>query len=213
VWLLWPFMTEFSPGELALQFELLAVQLKELTGSLAGTSESGGSPVLRLAVLTADVSGLVAYLLHNADQGALDGARYNLQVLHSLSEEMVTAVRAALADCDARIPARHGHCLARVQLDSAEREWLEFRPAAANEVPASLSCDLESGHPGSHGANAQMGDGVEWWIHWTLRASEIVERKGCWAETPDPKPYAPDEVDVCLLYAGHPGRHSFALGR
>jgi hypothetical protein len=154
-------MAVISAGELAQQFKPLAAQLKEVTGPLAGGGAPGTSSVLRLAVHTADVSELVAYLLRNFHEGALDSARRNLQIMHDLSEAMVAATRAALADCDARIPARHGHCLASVQLDDAEREWLRFRPFACNEVPEALSCDLEGGHPGSHAANAQIGNDVE----------------------------------------------------
>lgn len=98
-------MTTTSLGELGQQFQPLAAKLKELTKPLSGDGPPvPSSPALRLAALTADASQIVAYLLRNLDEGALDIARNNLQILHDVAETMVTQIRAALTDCDARIP-------------------------------------------------------------------------------------------------------------
>jgi hypothetical protein len=75
-----------------------------------------------------------------------------------------------------------------VQLDDAERQWLAFRPYGANEVPAELSCELEAGHPYPHAACGQVGNGIGWWKHWTLRAGEILQHRPCGAEIPNPNP-------------------------
>lgn len=100
-------------------------------------------------------------------------------------------------------------CLARVQLGDDEVTWLSTRPFAAHEVRKKPGCDLEMGHPGPHAALGQQGDKIEWWVRWTLSASEIVETTICPVEGDEPDEY--DERDPCLLYKGHPGRHSFEL--
>jgi hypothetical protein len=202
-------MTVTSPGELGRQFEPLAEKLHALTKPL---SRDALPAALRLAVLTGETAQLVGYVLRNTGEGRVDSARHNLQILHDLAEKLTVTTRAALADCAVRIPVLHGRCLAKVQLDDAEREWLEFRPYAANEVPPTLSCDLEADHPGPHASNAQQGDRIEWWVHWTLRASEITQQRACGAEKANTNPAAPEETDICLLYAGHAGRHSFDIG-
>jgi hypothetical protein len=199
---------ETSPRELLRQFGPLADLLQTLTEPL---SPDEGSPALRLAALTGKTARLVAFVLHNFDEGQMDSARHNLPILLDLAERLVTTTRAAMVECDARTSTLDGRCLAKVQLADAEREWLESRPNAANQVPASLTCDLEAKHSGSHAANAQMSD-VEWWVHWTLFASEITSHVGCGAEMSSRDPDNLDKVNVCLLYANHPGKHSFAIG-
>lgn len=58
----------------------------------------------------------------------------------------------------------------------------------------------------------QAGD-TEWWVHWTLSASEIMECQRCPAETVERHQFDPTEpADFCLLYSGHPGRHSYEWG-
>jgi hypothetical protein len=52
----------------------------------------------------------------------------------------------------------------------------------------------------------QQGD-VEWWVRWTLDAFEIVEQAACPAEGKVTNEFG--EPAICLLFDGHPGRHSF----
>lgn len=58
-----------------------------------------------------------------------------------------------------------------------------------------------------YAALGQQGDGVEWWVRWTLDAFEVVEQHICPAEGGVVNEFG--ERDICLLYEGHPGRHSF----
>jgi hypothetical protein len=194
-------------GELARRFGPLADDMQALTEPLPRDS---GIPAARLAALTGDTAHLVGFLLRNTHEGRPDIARHNLRILHDLAGQLMAATRAAIADCDARVPMLHGHCLAKVQLDDAQREWLMFRPYGGNEVPAVLSCELEADHGGPHAANAQMGNEIEWWAHWTLLASEITTHRHCDATQASTDRLNP--LDICMLYAGHPGRHSFVIG-
>jgi hypothetical protein len=103
---------------------------------------------------------------------------------------------------------RPDSCVARIRLGEDEVAWLDERPHAAHEVKPHPSCALEAGHPGPHAALGQQGVDVEWWIRWTLDASEIVETHICPTES-DKTINERGEHDICLLYEGHPGRHSF----
>jgi hypothetical protein len=203
-----------SSGDLSRQLEPLAEKVQALTGPAPTTFDTGTPALLRLAPLAGETLHLAAYLLGNADHGRTDSARYNLQILHDVAERLVATTREALGDYDGDVPRLHGRCLASVQLDDAERQWLAFRPYRANEVPAELTCELEAGHPDPHAACGQLGNGVEWWKHWTLRAGEITQHRPCGAEIPNTDPNDKlNETEVCLLYADHPGRHSFHIGR
>jgi hypothetical protein len=113
-------------------------------------------------------------------------------------------------------------CDARVVVIDDQVRWLDSRPYAAHQVNAFPYCALEAGHPGPHSALGQRGDGVEWWLRWTRDAladagagrrpevAEIVETHICPAES-ETIINAHGEPDICLLYEGHPGRHSFEL--
>jgi hypothetical protein len=98
-------------------------------------------------------------------------------------------------------------CLARIHLGDEEVAWLSTRPLRAHQVDRKLRCELEMGHPGAHAAMGQQGDGVAWWVQWNMSASEVVETAMCPAESDEADNF--DEHDPCLLYEGHPGRHSF----
>jgi hypothetical protein len=202
-------MTEASVGEFGRQFKLPAEALHDLTSSMPSIS---AVPALQMASLTGEMAHLVGYLLRNTDEGQIDSARHNLLIVHDVVERLAAATQAAMADCDARLPVLHGRCLAKVQLDEAEREWLMPRPYAGNVVPAVLRCELNAEHPHAHAANGQMGNDIQWWVRWTPLASEIAAYRGCEAEQASPNPIDPTDREPCLLYAGHPGRHSFAIG-
>ncbi|GAA4259714.1 hypothetical protein [Dactylosporangium darangshiense] len=105
------------------------------------------------------------------------------------------------------VPSR---CLARLQLSAEETEWLTNRPHGAHEVPAEQCCHLEMGHLDAHAAMAQQSKEAEWWVRWTLSASEIVVMAGCPALAPTAVDSFGDPL-LCLLYLDHPGQHSFEL--
>jgi hypothetical protein len=203
-------MTQTSPAELARQFAPPARQLEELTETVDPSNSA--PPMLKLAFLTGRTAGLVASLLHNADETEVAYQQHALQILHDVAEQLVAATGSALSDTGIRVPVLHGHCLAKVHLDDAERAWLCFRPYAGNDVPETLPCELEGDHGGPHAACGQMGGEVQWWVHWTLRSSEVSEHRACPATQPNTDPSDPNEVELCLLYSGHPGRHSYAIG-
>jgi hypothetical protein len=100
-------------------------------------------------------------------------------------------------------------CLARIQLDTDEVTWLATRPFKAHEVKPHPYCELEFGHPGPHAALGQQGNDIEWWVRWTLTASEILEEKACEAESAEVGQLG--EHQTCVLFHGHPGRHSFEM--
>ncbi len=205
---------EPAPDDLYRLLEPLAGQLGELVeGWTGGLGYHDRLPSnLRLAVLASDVLQTVLHIQRNLVERDSVFLGRNLQNLPGLAEQLTAATRAAHVEFHLPLPARHGHCLATVHLDDTEREWLALRPFAANEVPAELTCALEAGHADPHAANAQMGDGVEWWVRWTLRAFEIVQLTGCQVERANTDPTSLEKTDVCLLYTEHPGRHSFDIG-
>lgn len=100
-------------------------------------------------------------------------------------------------------------CLGRIWLGRGQVTWLADRPCAAHQVPRQMCCELELGHDGPHAALGQQCEEGDWWIRWTLAASEVVEAGHCPAQgdTRD----ALGDTDVCLLFNRHPGRHSFEL--
>jgi hypothetical protein len=102
-------------------------------------------------------------------------------------------------------------CPARIELSDAQVQWLKQRPCATQPVRRHHDCSLEFRHDGAHGDLGQQGEDVEWWIRWTLTSSAIEQVHIC--------PTVRNEQDedgedvVCLLFEGHPGRHSFDLDR
>ncbi|HEY7272210.1 MAG TPA: hypothetical protein VH502_05715 [Actinoplanes sp.] len=93
-------------------------------------------------------------------------------------------------------------CAARTDLDPAAVLWLLDRPACTHFFIDIPMCELEAGHDGPHAAFGQQCDEAELWIRWEGNPPQIRETPRC--------PY--DDGDaVCLLFAGHPGRHSFEL--
>jgi hypothetical protein len=100
-------------------------------------------------------------------------------------------------------------CPARVELGDMQVRWLDSRPRGTNVAEHHYDCDLENGHDGPHASLGQHGDKTEWWIYWTLSASEIREVSACPAIQPE-RDQNGEEV-LCLLFEGHPGRHSFEI--
>jgi hypothetical protein len=98
-------------------------------------------------------------------------------------------------------------CPARIELSDTQVQWLENRPYPAHQVRRDHDCALEFGHEGPHGDLGQQGDEVEWWVRWTLISSEIEQIEICPAIRAELDEYGEDVV--CLLFKGHPGRHSF----
>ncbi|MCA2211488.1 hypothetical protein [Jidongwangia harbinensis] len=100
-------------------------------------------------------------------------------------------------------------CPARIELSDLQVFWLRRRPFAALQVRRHHDCQLEFRHDGAHGDLGQRSDKVEWWVRWTLTSSAVEQGTACAAVDDDTEESA-GEV-VCLLFEGHPGRHSFDL--
>lgn len=97
-------------------------------------------------------------------------------------------------------------CPARIELSDFQILWLKRRPYATQPVRPDRECQLEFRHNGPHGALGQQCDDIEWWVRWTLSSSTVEQVAAC----PDIRD-EPGEDDACLLFEGHPGRHSFDL--
>ena len=76
------------------------------------------------------------------------------------------------------------------------------------------TCQLEFRHDGPHADLGQQSDEVEWWVRWTLTSSAVEQLTACAAVHEETGEHGePAEEVVCLLFEGHPGRHSFDLGQ
>lgn len=103
-------------------------------------------------------------------------------------------------------------CPAEVNLREHERIHLEDLRDAANEVPWTLRCELLAGHAGDeHYAEGQSaGDGEVWWVRWDDgKKREIVNLPPCPVRGAGTDELGPD---LCLLFLGHQGRHTFVRG-
>ena len=89
--------------------------------------------------------------------------------------------------------------------------WLKRRPFAVQPVRRDHECRLEFRHPGPHGALGQQCDDIEWWIRWTMSSSTVEQVAACPGVSKEPD--ETDDDDACLLFEGHPGRHSFDLAQ
>lgn len=104
------------------------------------------------------------------------------------------------------------HCPSLTVLAKAEVAWLESIPGADNEVPEDFNCELEPGHPGRHVAGVQSvgATGAEYWAWWDdsgtreIAAADPCEEREGHVRTGEAEPW------LCLLPAGHSGRHFFA---
>jgi hypothetical protein len=93
-------------------------------------------------------------------------------------------------------------CAARADLDPAAVLWLLDRPGSAHAFIDISVCELEAGHDGPHASFGQQCGEAELWIRWDGTAPRIRETARCSYDDGDA---------VCLLFAEHPGRHSFEL--
>lgn len=117
----------------------------------------------------------------------------------------------------------HQQCPAEVQLSEATVEWLELDPRRFHEVEKGRKCDLEHGHSGQHSAHVQDAHAEHYqleqrtgllhlWAWWSVEPDDyrITPAAGCPAIRPHKN--APsdafEEVNECLLFAGHGGRHT-----
>jgi hypothetical protein len=105
--------------------------------------------------------------------------------------------------------SRGERCPARIELSDFQILWLRRRPYAAHPVRSHNECQLEFRHNGPHGALGQQSDEIEWWVRWTLTSSAVDQVTACAAVQDEPD--EPQGEDCCLLFDGHPGRHSFDL--
>jgi hypothetical protein len=102
-------------------------------------------------------------------------------------------------------------CPARIELSDFQVHWLKRRPYALSQVRRYHECQLEYRHDGPHGDPGQHNEEVEWWVRWTLTSSAVEQVLACPAVCAGPD--EPVDEDSCLLFEGHPGRHSFDLDR
>ncbi|MFC8899027.1 hypothetical protein [Streptomyces cinereoruber] len=114
-----------------------------------------------------------------------------------------------------------------------ELAYLASRPVGASVLEAFAWCELESGHEGEwHYALGQSANDGRWWLRWKPTGRELLVRESCTAKgdplpvpakQPPLYPAGPEPfLDVedpevpqerpCLLFAEHPGAHSFAFG-
>jgi hypothetical protein len=108
-------------------------------------------------------------------------------------------------------------CPEQEHLSQRERLVLNTLPSAANEINFMvLSCELEAGHSGPHLAVGQMyGDRARWlrWVPGERREwLDMAGNEHCDVKGP-PASDIPNDWELCLLPAAHPGRHSFEIGR
>lgn len=85
--------------------------------------------------------------------------------------------------------------------------WLLSLDHPAHSVEATQYCSLSHSHDGPHVTLGQHSFNTQWWVRWTLHASEIIALPGCTVER-----FPGDEVvddNMCLLFEGHPGAHLF----
>jgi hypothetical protein len=108
------------------------------------------------------------------------------------------------------VPSLGERCPARLELSDSQVAWLKRRPYGLRPVRRLYECRLEFRHDGPHGDLGQQSDELEWWIRWTLTSSTVDQVTACPVGCDDLGESSEDAV--CLLFDGHPGRHSFDLG-
>ncbi|MFF5290316.1 winged helix-turn-helix domain-containing protein [Paractinoplanes globisporus] len=155
--------------------------------------------------------------------GAKLPSQHELAARHRVARATVQSALRTLAH-DGLITARKGaghyvaaafstdadRCPARVELDAAQLAWLDQLPHPGHELVRVLRCELENTHVGPHAGLGQHAGDTEWWVRWTLVASEINPLRMCPAQRDPGDPAADD--NTCLLFDGHVGRHSYGAG-
>ena len=116
----------------------------------------------------------------------------------------LTLSRQTLAAVDAT------RCLARLELDAVQLAWLDRLPRPGHALVRVLRCEFEQPHAGAHACLGQHSGDTDWWVRWTLFASEIDALAPCPITRYPGDPAADD--NACLLYAEHAGRHSYGSG-
>lgn len=128
------------------------------------------------------------------------------------TEGWITSRKGAGTYVATDIPTGTSRCPARIELDPAQMAWLDSLPRPAHGLLRVLRCELETGHPGPHAGLGQHSFETQYWVQWTLSASEINPLEMCTAERVVDA--GGDEDDnVCLLFAGHAGRHAYGDDR
>ncbi|MEU4241041.1 hypothetical protein [Actinoplanes sp. NPDC026619] len=103
------------------------------------------------------------------------------------------------------------YCPAAIDLDARQLEFLACLPMPAHGLLERLDCELERGHSGFHAALGQHSFNTQWWVQWSLAASEINPLALCTAER---FPGDEEEDDNgCVLFDRHEGRHSHIRGQ
>lgn len=105
-------------------------------------------------------------------------------------------------------------CAEPLKLSRSEITTLQARPGPVHEIEPVVECELQAGHPGPHVALGQAyAAEPELWLRWLpgdcRTMFEKTDSEYCDAEGPDPDNR--DDLEGCLLPAGHPGAHSFRL--
>jgi hypothetical protein len=97
--------------------------------------------------------------------------------------------------------------MACIHLEAHEIAWL-LELDGVHEPQSTIYCELQRNHDGPHAALGQTTVASEdWWVRWTLRASEIVPLARCGAE--GDKPDKLGERELCLLFKDHERDHTF----
>jgi hypothetical protein len=116
----------------------------------------------------------------------------------------------------------HHRCPAYTKLSQATVEYLERDPRRFHKAERHQQCELERDHGDRHAAHVQDAHAeyykfeqeaglLHLWMRWGDTPDEyrIVTADGCPAARPR-RGAPPDDQDVdeCLLFTGHPGRHT-----
>ena len=107
-------------------------------------------------------------------------------------------------------------CPEQEGLSQSELDLLDELPDGANEINFTmLSCELQAGHPGPHLALGQIYGGRARWFQWVPGERhdwlDIADDAHCDAAGPPVSDDIPDDPELCLLPAAHPGGHSFEI--
>ncbi|MEV8639452.1 hypothetical protein AB0395_48210 [Streptosporangium sp. NPDC051023] len=96
--------------------------------------------------------------------------------------------------------------MSATELTSDEYRILDELPDGANTVEVEAHCWVQEGHPGQHMTLGQAcgAEDVEWWLRWGDEGRDLAAVEMC----PEADPAS---ADLCLLPAGHWGRHSYGL--
>ena len=101
-------------------------------------------------------------------------------------------------------------CEAAISLTEYEINVFNNLPGRDYETSPRASCALDE-HEGPHAAFVQsiserLPVAVDWWLRWTNLSREIVVLPHCKGQTVGGMF---NEVQPCLHFEGHPGRHSY----